>query len=159
MEENEDILNAPPFPPLKWDDFAFWEGEAVLPSWPDYLVRADLGPVRLHVWAEGEKYPPTVEQIAAFRYLLDNGKIIADTVTHKALHECPLERIDEPLTLGRMCIHEVSKEGVAYVCLEFEVSKEGVAFVVMMHRDRVVEFGSADLIFEAWIARQDARGE
>src|SRR5262245_50853461 len=100
------MLDQPPFPPLTWEDY-FWVGEVKLPSWAGFQVRhgADRdahdqspadGTARLSIpAAEGDAHtPPTVEQVAAFRHLLDNEVAVADAVARALVEYCPGDAYD-----------------------------------------------------------------
>jgi hypothetical protein len=60
--------------------------------------------------------------------------------------------------LANVHIHQASKNGVSYVGLEFECtwdSEHGLG--VMIHKNRIVDFGGADTAILEWIADRDAQ--
>ena len=96
-----EMIDALPFPPLKWDD-AFWVGEIRLASWAGFQTRRGSygsvsddrpsdGSARLTVDAEAQGRP-TPEQIAAFQQLLDNEAAVAEAVRQALLDNYPGER-------------------------------------------------------------------
>jgi hypothetical protein len=100
----EVTLNRPPFPPLHWEDH-FWVGEVTLSSWAGFQTRrgwygsisSDLpsnGAARLSIVAEDDdrRSHPTVEQEAAFRYLMENEAAVAASVLHALFNKYPDEK-------------------------------------------------------------------
>src|SRR5688572_25054533 len=82
--------DASPFPPLAWDGYC-WTGQTVLPFWRGFQARQGPyagvsskkpsdGTVRLFIAAESEGHPPTPEQAAAYRHLIDQEKAVGDVV-------------------------------------------------------------------------------
>ncbi len=187
------VLDLPPFPRLGWDD-GFWVGEITLPSWVDFQTRRggynsvssahpSDGSVQLVVVPSDEKSqtPPTVEQVAAFRHLLDHEASVAASVLRALFDRYPEEKkaydedydeeddvqalpvIQNPgelhTLIGLSIVHVLSvvKDGVAYVGFEFGCvwdREHGAG--VMTHLGRVTALGQADTAFVAWIARRDA---
>jgi hypothetical protein len=183
-------LNQPPFPPLKWEQY-FWVGEIKLPSWAGFQTRrggyasvsSDTpsdGTARLSVTPEDDKSrtPPTPEQVAAFRYLIDNEAGVAAAVGRALVEYYPGEKdayldaydgeveelpdISEPGELrsriGLSSVHvlSVAKDGAAYIGFEFGcVWDDEHGAGVMTHVGRVVATGQAAVSFLEWIARRD----
>src|SRR5262245_50972540 len=91
----------PPFPPLKWDEYA-WTGKILLPSWRGFQARqgaygavssrkASDGEAHLNVIPlEGEEtLSPTPEQGAAFQFLVDHEPAIHSSVLHAIFQAYP----------------------------------------------------------------------
>jgi hypothetical protein len=76
------------FPPLTWRQ-GTWVGKVKLPSWASSFQ--DGGPYQLEVFAE-DQAPPTPEQAAAFRYLLDNEASVTAAVVRALLQYYPRAR-------------------------------------------------------------------
>jgi hypothetical protein len=183
----DEALDIPPFPPLTWDEYS-WTGEVRLPSWAGFQSRrgpyasvSDDGPsdgtARLAVDAEG-KAPPTPEQVAAFRHLLDNEAAVAEAVGCALLDYYPGERdayldaydleesdevpeVTDPAGLRQLVglsgVHvlSVAKDGAACIGFEFGCVWDGEHGAgVMTHLGRVIATGQADCSFMAWVARQ-----
>jgi hypothetical protein len=186
-------LDLPPFPRLTWDGY-FWQGAVTLPSWRGFQTRQGSyarvsssepsdGTVRLFVVPLGrsEQSPPTPEQAAGYRSLLDHEKAVSDSVLQAIFDAYPQMRedyldacddeddsccpeIDRPEQLkeliGLSIVHvlTVARDGTAYVGFEFGCTWEREhGLGVMTHRDRVIRVGGADASFLAWIAERDAR--
>jgi hypothetical protein len=178
----------PPFPPLQWEVHG-WTGRVVLPSWKGFQSREgaygaqssdkpSAGAARLHVARPaGEATPPTSEQIAAYRYLLDHDTAIREAVLTALLEAYPgmqdeygfdeddelMPAVEQPgqfrelVGLSEVHILPVARDGVAYIGFEFGCTwddEHGLGF--MTHKDRVLEVGGADTSFDEWIATQDA---
>lgn len=190
--EAVNTLSFPPFPPLRWDEY-FWVGELRLPSWAGFQTRRGFygsissnqpsdGSARLTVLTEDTsiRTSPTVEQVAAFRFLLDNEQGVAASVLGAIFEKYPEEKaayldafdegevdlpdIREPgelrsmIGLSNVHLLSMSHKGVAYLGLEFGcVWEEEHGLGVMTHQGRVVEVGGADTSFLWWIADRDAK--
>jgi hypothetical protein len=178
-----DTLDYPPFPPLKWDHY-FWVGEITLPSWAGFQARrggygavssrrASDGTARLSISPldDRARTPPTAEQVAAFRHLLDNEAAVAAAVARALVDYCPgnaYDRHDEELLgvsepadlrplVGFSAVHvlDVFHDGAACIGFEFGcVWDEEHGAGVMTHLGRVIATGQADCSFVEWIARQ-----
>ena len=60
--------------------------------------------------------------------------------------------------LSNVHVLRVARDGIAYVGFEFGCAwEEEHGLGVMMHRDRVVAAGGADVSFLEWIAEEDAK--
>lgn len=78
---------------------------------------------------EAKEFMPNVDNIAQFKNLIE---------------------------LSQIHIMEVSKNNIAYVGYEFGCSwdhEHGLGF--MTHKDRIIDFGSADISFLTWVAEKD----
>lgn len=178
-----EMLDHPPFPLLKWDQY-FWVGEVILPSWAGFQARQEGygavssrrpsdGTARLSISPLDAKLrtAPTVEQVAAFRHLMDNEATVAATVMDALVRYCPgeaydgddeeLMEVDEPddlrslVGLSSLHVLDVIHEGIACVGFAFGcVWDEEHGAGVMTHRGRVIATGQADCSFVEWIARQ-----
>jgi hypothetical protein len=172
----------PPFPPLTWDHY-FWVSKVMLPSWAGFQVThgPDVdahdpspaeGTARLSISSvdSDARTPPTAEQVAAFRQLLDNEAAVADAVARALVAYCPGDAYDgddevlwevdgeddlRPLVrLTGVHILNVVRDGVACVGFEFACAwdyEHGAG--VVTHLGRVGATGQAACSFEAWIAR------
>jgi hypothetical protein len=182
-----------PIPLLQWNDF-FWEGTIQLPAWKGFQCR--LGPyasrrsrkpsdgtTRLSVTPPGKnsQAPPSSEQAAAFRYLLEHQKSIQDSILSRVFDEYPgyraeyydaydldesdstLPELDRPeqlrefIGLSSVLIHAVVHEGVAYTGYGFGcVWEKEHGLGTMIRRERVVAIDGDDAAILEWIAEQDA---
>ena len=142
------------------------------------------GTVRLSVSTlDGEEQtPPSPEQAAAYRDLIAHQEIIRDSILQAVFREYPdyrasyvadydLDESDETLPLlnrpeqlkdliglSSLLIHDVVREGIAYVGYGFGCEwEEEHGLGAMMHRDRVVTVGHADVGILEWIAERDAK--
>jgi hypothetical protein len=187
-------LTTEPFPLLEWDDF-FWSATITLPAWEGFQDRlgpyasrrgrkASDGSARLSVRPPGEEKqsPPSLEQAAAYRYLIAHQQRIRDSILQAVFDEYPdyrasyiegygldesdgtLPLLDRPeqlkdlVGLSEVLVHPVVREGVAYVGYEFGCAwEEEHGLGAMLHQDRVVKVGHADVAILAWIAEGDAK--
>lgn len=83
----EEIIHIPPLPPLRRN--SGWTGEVRLSSWVPFLGKEDT--YCLEVSAR-EGAPPTPEQVAAFRHLLDNEASITESIARAILEYYPEAR-------------------------------------------------------------------
>lgn len=101
----DDVLNCPPFPPLRWDG-SCWVGEIALPSWAGFLeLRGFYGGIRADQRSKGAALltipvsvesgipnPPTPEQARAFQHLLDNEASVTATILQTIFDRYPEEK-------------------------------------------------------------------
>jgi Domain of unknown function (DUF6985) len=170
------VLNSPPFPPLQWALYS-WEGEVTLKSWSGYRLgreKPSTGAARLDVAPPGgaDRATPSPEQAAAFEHLLADEKLVHDAVLQAIFRyypgECLYDEEDEPpeirkpqqlrnkISLGAAYVLDVTRDGAAYVGLDFDCAwdrEHGCG--VMTHLGRVTAVGQSPTSFEAWIARRD----
>ena len=175
-------LEQPPFPPLTWEHYS-WVAGVTLPSWAGFQVRhgryrdsqdpspAD-GTARLSISAvdSDARTPPTDEQAAAFRHLLDNEAAVAGAVACALVRYCPgdaydgddevlweVDDVDDMRQLVRLIgvyVLTVARDGAACVGFEFACAwdyEHGAG--VMTHLGQVIATGQGVCSFEAWIAR------
>lgn len=67
-----------------------------------------------------------------------------------------IEQFKKLIGLSQIHIMNVNKDNIAYVGYEFGCSwddEHGIGF--MTHKDRVIDFGSADISFLTWAAEKD----
>jgi hypothetical protein len=184
-----------PLPPLKWDGYT-WTGQIVLRSWGGFQTRQGPyfrrssdqpsdGTARLSIHGEDgdPPAPPNQEQVAAYRYLVEQEKAVSDSVLQAIFAAYPDEReafidaveddladlcpeIDRPdelkslIGLGLVHILPVVRDGTAYVGFAFGCVWDGEhALGVLTHTDRVILVGAAETAFNSWIARADAQPE
>lgn len=124
--------------------------------------------------------PPTHEQIAAYSFLKSNDESIAEAILNRIFDEYPVMRerytdflgdslaedmpeIQRPddlkslVGLSSVHFHRTSKAGLAYVGFALGCTwdiEHGLG--VMMHKNRIIEFGGADTSILEWIADRDA---
>ena len=163
-----------------------WEGfqDRLGPYASRRARKASDGTVKLSVSPldEEKQSPPSPEQAAAYRYLIAYQQRIRDSMLEAIFDEYPdyrasyiagydLDESDETLPvldrpeqlkdligLSSVLIHPVVREGVAYVGYEFGCAwEEEHGLGAMMHQDRVVTVGQADVAILEWIAERDAK--
>lgn len=103
---NSKTLNEKPFPPLSlhclgdWDD-GTWEGDVTLSFWLQFQNRSgpygsqdndDNEYFRISIEAPGKHQPPSLEQAAAFEFLMTNHLHVYETVMNAAFAIYPSER-------------------------------------------------------------------
>ena len=164
MTQDIDELDHPPFPPMDWCDCDWWEGFTDLTIGTD----ADLN-VTVH--DPSVTRIPSESQSAAYQFQLDNGERItnsvlvalreyydeirpryldflgdeADTLMPAIEHDTDFRQL---IDLVHVHIHPWTTAGSAYVGLQFSCTwdrEHGLG--VLMHRDRVVTVGGADMSF------------
>jgi hypothetical protein len=197
---NSKILNVKPFPPLTlkslgdWDNGS-WEGEVTMSFWQQFQNRSgpycsqetdDAESFTISIEAAGKQVPPTLEQAAAFEFLMLNHLRVHEVVMDAAFTSYPnnrqdyrdgygltgatgkllevLERdygstvpelasaaeLDKVMGLNQIHILSYAKDGVAYIGFEFGCNwDEEHGFGILMHKERIVEIGSAHLSFES----------
>jgi hypothetical protein len=143
----------------------------------DGTTRLTIKPVE-----EESQSPPSPEQAAAYRYLTAHQNAVRDSILEAVFDEYPMYRVayyedydlgeDDPslpvldrpeqlrdlIGLSSVHIHSVSRDGVAYVGYEFGCAWEKEhALGAMLHQDRVVTVGGADVSILEWIAERDAK--
>ncbi|WP_238364302.1 DUF6985 domain-containing protein [Mesobacterium pallidum] len=67
------------------------------------------------------------------------------------------EALGQVVTLKKIFVHQVSRDGRPYVGYQFECAWDGEhGLGVLMHGQRIVERGGADCAFLLWMAEEDA---
>lgn len=164
MPTDSTTLDHPPFPIMEWDECEWWTGEIslsfgdgaglyVTPYDPDvtripsavqsnaltYLIQnADrvFAAILDRLLPYYQKMRPTYSE-----YLGDEAQRLMPAVTQR-------EALSPLIDLRDVHIHPWEKSGVGYVGLQFGCtwdSEHGLG--VLMHNDRVVELGGADVSF------------
>jgi hypothetical protein len=182
-------LNVEPFPPLRWSDCC-WQGTIVLGSWAGFTHEAwtcaageydGTARVIISIPGQARRLPPSPEQAAAYRYLVDQEKGVHNSVLQAIFNAYPtltadlgldeedseeaealasdIDRPDRLRELIGLCIVHllpISREGLAYTGFEFGCTwEEEHGLGVLLHRDRVVRIGQASTAFAETIARTD----
>jgi len=161
-----------------------YEGVISLPAWKGFQSRQgwygskdsnELSNGEVKVFVNGRQVDQvkttTEEQINALGFLNDNDAKIRDAILQALLEEIPeIRDIYEDLVpeinsiadfkplLGLSIIHvmDSDKDGFAYIGYEFGCDwDEEHGIGVMMHKDRVLEIGQADISFNSWITYKD----
>ncbi|MGB1252604.1 MAG: DUF6985 domain-containing protein [Candidatus Promineifilaceae bacterium] len=166
MPPHPNTLNHPRFPPMDWDDCESWTGDISLSFGNDADLNVtpyDSNISRMPTPAQGDAlafhiqngdrvFTAVLEMLLPYYqrmrpkyvdYLGDDADQLMPEVTQ---HEALTPLID----LQQVHIHPWEKLGVGYVGLQFGCTwdiEHGLG--VMMHNDRVVELGGADVAF-AW---------
>jgi hypothetical protein len=156
-----------------------YEGTISLPAWREFLD-GEEGVYSFDIGGDMVLDNPSIlpEHIEAFNYAINNQNEILDTIVH-ALYEnysdmqseygydedeikefMPnVEDINDFKSLiGLSAVHimNVFKEGFAYIGYEFScIWDEEHGFGVMMHKDRIVKLGGADISILSWVAESD----
>ena len=164
MSSNPDRLDQAPFPPMR-DDCDWWDGEVELSFGKAGLTVTPYDPSVSRL--------PSPAQAAALEFQADRGARVFKSVLRslgkfydemRPRYESFLgadfgrlmpvvegaEALSSLIDLRQVHVHPWGLEGLAYVGLQFGCSWDAEhGFGVQMHRDRVVEIGSADASF-AW---------
>ena len=133
------------------------------------------GTARLSIFAPYSdiRTPPTAEQVAAFRDLLDNEAAVAGAVARALVQYCPgdaydydgdddvlweVDEIDDLRQLVRLVgvhVTNVARDGASCIGFEFDCAwdcEHGAG--VMTHLGRVVAIGQGVWSFDGGLARQ-----
>jgi hypothetical protein len=146
--------------------------------------RASDGTTRLTIPppVEDTQTLPSPEQAAAYQHLIKRQAAIRDAILKAVFGEYPdyraafyedydldesddaLPVLDRPkqlrdlIGLSNVLIHSVVREDLAYVGYEFGCAwEEEHGLGTMVHRDRIVTVGGADVSILEWIAGRDAK--
>lgn len=183
-------------PSLTWDSYC-WAGEIVLPSWvgfqsrhgPYAAVSSDEpsdGSAILRFDTDGAGcIPPTVAQVAAYRWLIEHEAEVAEAVLNAIFAEYPRfreeyidayddedaqaaaqtappleqrEQLRMVMGLYAVTVLPLPNDGLGYVGFEFGCVWEEHGLGVLTHRNRVVEIGQADTAFDGNRAEEDSYG-
>ncbi len=166
MSDKSDSLSLAPFPAMTWCDCDWWEGEidlsygagsalSVTPNDPsETRIPAEFQRTALSFHLEhGDEVIASVLKALLPYYVDLRPRCLeflgdeADSLMPPVTSHAELERLIE---LCHVHIHPWTKNGTGYVGLQFGCTwdrEHGLGF--MMHRDRVVDIGCADVSF-AW---------
>jgi hypothetical protein len=142
------------------------------------------GTVKLEIPRLGEDdvkpRPPAKEQVAAYAYLKEHQDQITEAIMTALLDDYTKMRkqwlktnpkLDLPeikttkdmrqhVGLGTLHMHNIAKSGYAYIGLEMGCTwDEEHGAGVMLHKDRIVKVGQADVSFLEWVASGDGGKE
>jgi hypothetical protein len=167
------VLNLPPFPSINLESHR-WVGKEVLDAWVGYSAPdsgEEPGEVEVVIPRVGRleptPRPPTPEQVAAYAYLKDHevelrDKILATMLKMVRDHydfsdlensdELPkiesLEELQTNMQIQGILVHEYAKDGYAYIGISFVCTwDEEHGAGVLLHRDRIVEYGTGDTTY------------
>lgn len=158
--------------------------ELILSSWSGFQSRQgfytskdieDTSNGLTKVYIEGKEIDQnkivTLEQINALKYLLENSDKVKDIILNRLLSEMPeLKEIYEDLIpdikkiedfkdyvgLSNVYLMTSDKDGYAYTGFELGCDwDEEHGIGIMMHKDRVIDIGDADIAFASWITFED----
>jgi hypothetical protein len=166
MSNDADHLDMPPFPAMRWDDCDWWDGSVDLPfgrsaalTVTPYDPSISRMPSEVQRQAMAFHLEHGQEVFAAVlaalqRYYAEMRPRYLSFLGSKADSLMPAVRSAEELKrlidLRHVHVHPWTKDGVGYVGLQFGCTwDQEHGFGVLMHRDRVVSVGSADVSF-AW---------
>jgi hypothetical protein len=179
----------PPFPELEFESHNWWQGNDKLPSWAGFQERhgpyasssgsePSDGTVAIHVRMLQGSETLSAEQIAAYRYLLENEESVAASILEaiwdyyekvpeiygyderEIARHCRRTRhkgLRKVIGLNSNYVLAISKDEFAYIGFLFGCTwdqEHGLG--VMTHKDRVIATGEAAYAFEDWVARRDA---
>jgi hypothetical protein len=170
MSTDTNLLTHPPFRPMRWDADGNWDG---------YIDLASNGMVGLTVTPTDPEVSrtPSPAQGVAYTFQLDNSPRIVESILTALLPHYQKMRpkyrdflgaefeslmpavrsasdLASHIDLRQVYIHSWTKEGCAYVGWLFGCTWDAEhGLGAMLHRDRVVEIGSADVSF-AWAPKE-----
>jgi hypothetical protein len=166
MSPDPTTLDHPPFPPLDWDDCEWWVGEVSVSF-------GNCAGLQVAPHDPAVSRMPTSAQGNALAYLMQNGDQVFAAVLKALLpyyqrmrpkyieflgrdadrlmpEATQPEALASLIDLRQVHVHPWEKSGIGYVGLEFGCTwdvEHGLG--VMMHNDRVVDLGGAEVSF-AW---------
>lgn len=155
-----------------------WRGSITLESWNTFF--GNESDIDLNIGGDklvSELY--TRHQIA-YEYLVTHQKQLLDNILCALLSEYPtmreeygyekeeleeympnvdsIERFKEIMEPKRIYILDIEKDGMAYLGFHFNCSWDDEHdYGIMMHKERVVKMGGADVAFLSWIAEEDKK--
>lgn len=166
MSTQQDVLDLPPFPPMSWGDCDLWEGDidlecgggaalSVTPYDPEVSRRPEAFQCDAMAFHLARGHDITVAVLAALLpYYQQLRPRFLDFLGEQAHTLMPAVQTADELRslidLRHVHIHPWSRDGIGYVGLQFGCTwdvEHGLGF--MMHLDRVVDIGGADVSF-AW---------
>jgi hypothetical protein len=164
MTNDPEHIEMPPFPAMRWDDCDLWEGSVD-------LVFGRGAALTVAPFDPSISRLPSEVQHQAMSFHLEHGQEVFDSVLaalrpyyaqmrprylrflgSEADSLMPAvqsaEELSRLIDLRHVHVHPWTKDGVGYVGLQFGCSwDQEHGFGVLMHRDRVVSIGSADVSF------------
>jgi len=186
MESDE--LSQPPLPLMKWENDR-WTAPITLSAWASFedifsfygIERPAYAneEVKLNVYTpDFERNMPSIEQLAAYDYLLEHQIAIRDAILNeffkvypewRVAYGYPDDRVEEfmptlenPFDLSKIIalsyivIHSIAKNGIAYRGFGFECTwdpEHGAG--ALTHRNRVVEVGLDESAYMEFAAEND----
>ena len=128
------------------------------------------GKFKVFINVDQVKKEYTQSQYIAVRYLLDNQKLILDTLLNSLLvsyneqkhlydntpNITNMDDFKDHIGLSTIHIMKSDKEGLAYIGFEIGCTwddEHGIG--VMTHKNKVVSIGEADVAFSSWITQID----
>jgi hypothetical protein len=119
-----------------------------------------------------------IEHVKAYEYLIEYSKEVCNLILKKLFMEYKnlqtdygydeeelkeimpnvdnIEQFKELIGLSQIHLMNVNKDGIAYIGYEFGCTwdeEHGLGF--MTHKDRIIDFGGADVSFLTWVAKAD----
>jgi hypothetical protein len=166
MSSQPDELNLPPFPLMSWGDYDLWEGEidldcgggaalSVTPYDPEASRQPEAFQCEAMAFHLARGSNVTLAVLAALlpyyqkmrpRYL----NFLGEQANRLMPEAQAADELRSLIDLRHVHIHPWSRDGIGYVGLQFGCTwdvEHGLGF--MMHLDRVVQTGGADVSF-AW---------
>lgn len=138
-----------------------------------------LSKIRIDNDGDAENRTITTGQIKAIEFLLNNEVVIRDNILTALLPYYQQLRIDwgtededwmpaiqsseafkQMIGLSWIHVSNIEKDDLAYIGFEMGCTwddEHGLG--IMLHQDRVVEIGGADVSFLWWVADKDRKGE
>lgn len=156
----------------------WWQADAQFPIWSDFTegdtisltfapegrddAPMDAREIALTTWVhdnhERQKLRLLTAVLEAYpglrRQFFDDNAIEADEAELPTITSA--DGLAAVMTLEEVFVHQISKESVPYVGYQFSsrwAPEHGAG--ILMHDQRIVEFGGADTAFLLWIAEDD----
>lgn len=155
-----------------------WKGNVTLDSWNNFFDKE----IDIDLNIGGDKLIDLLnhKHKLAYEYLVANQEKLLHIILNTLLVEYPImqeeygyeaEELDEYMPdvdniqgfkelmePRRVYILDVANDGIAYLGFHFSCSwDEDHDYGVMMHKERVVKMGGADVAFLSWVAEEDKK--
>ncbi len=153
-----------------------WKGKIELKIWNDFFNQDEM--IDLNIGGDLKITEITEIHKSTDDYIVCNQEKLLNNIIDELMKKYPkmqeeygyeLEEIEEYmpnvnksedfkklLTPKRIYILDIEKEGVAYVGFHFScVWDEEHDFGVMIHKEKIVKMGGAEVAFLSWIAQDD----